>query len=270
MLPESAMSYAVADDGTRIAWSSHGTGRPVLLVMGLGADGSAWEPHLEHFAKRFRCIVLDNRGCGASDAPPGPYTTERMADDCAAVINAAGEEAAAVIGISMGGAIAQQLALRHRHRVSALILTASWAGPNAVSHDVFVELEAIRRLGEPLLLARRLQLLIWSPEVYVREANRLRHEREGATEFAMTEEGFAAQCTACRGHDVRARLGEVDVATLVTGGRFDVFTPFACAEELAREIPEATLVTFDGGHAHHWEELDRFNSTCEEFLHAHA
>lgn len=266
----SITNNTLVGDGTRIAWSSRGAGRPVLLVMGLGADGSLWEPHLGHLSARFRCIVLDNRGCGASDAPFGPYTTEQMADDCAAVIDAAGEKAAAVIGISMGGAIAQQLALRHPSKVTALVLTASWAGPNAVSEDVFAELEAIRRLGDPYLLTRRLQLLIWSPAVYMREASRLREERESATDFAMAEQAFAAQCAACRGHDVRARLAEISVPTLVTGGRFDVFTPFACAEELARELPDATLASFDGGHAHHWEELDRFNSTCEEFLNEYA
>lgn len=270
MLPESASGRAIAGDGTGIAWSSYGSGRPVLLVMGLGADGSAWQPHLERLALKFRCIVVDNRGCGSSEAPVGPYTTEQMADDCAAVITAAGEEAVAVIGISMGGAIAQQLALRHAPMVTALILASSWAGPNAVTEDVLTELEHIRRVGDPEMLARRLDLLIWSPNAYMSNATQLRAERAGVTDFAMAEHAFMAQSHACRHHNVRGRLDEISVPTLVTAGSFDVFTPLACSQELARHLPNASLVTFTGGHAHHWEELDPFNRTCEEFLDAHA
>nr|WP_306254935.1 alpha/beta hydrolase [Ornithinimicrobium cryptoxanthini] len=237
-----------------------------MLIMGVGADHTVWAQHVAHLKRSFRCVLLDNRGTGASDAPAGPYSTAQMADDAAAVLRAVGSEPAKVIGISMGGAIAQQLALRHRELVDRMVLTASWARMNPMSEDVFSELRDLRFLLSPGAFQRRLQLLIWSPPAYAERSGKLRAERDELVDEPMTASAFAAQVDACVDHDVCAALPGLDVPVLVTCGEHDVFTPIAAGLELAGLITGSAVERFAGGHAHHWEELNRYNLLCEEFL----
>ena len=117
----------VATNGIELAYTEHGDGEPLLLIMGLGADSSAWESHVAAYHKRYRCIAVDNRGVGASSTPVGPYSTGQMADDYAGLLEALDLGPVRVVGISMGGAIAQELALRHPELVERLVLVATWA-----------------------------------------------------------------------------------------------------------------------------------------------
>lgn len=256
-------------DGTTIAWTEQGTGRPLLLVMGLGATGLAWEPHVRSLARSFRCLILDNRGVGGSDAPAGPYSTSVMADDCAAVIRAAGYRTVSVIGISMGGAIAQNLALQHPTLVERLVVASSWARPNDFSEDVFEELRDLHSKLTPSEFERRLQLLIWSPEGYRARADQLRSDRAKLVSSSVNHVAFAAQCDACLSHDALAKLSSIAVPTLVTAGDRDAFIPISSSMEVADAVPSSRMEVFgDAGHAHHWEALDHFNTLCQEFLNA--
>src|SRR6266571_1404047 len=102
------MAYAESE-GAKIYWEAHGSGDPLLLIMGLGASLEAWDRIAPMLAMRYRTILFDNRGVGRSDVPSGPYSLETMADDAAAVLDAAGVESSHVFGASMGGMIAQEL-----------------------------------------------------------------------------------------------------------------------------------------------------------------
>src|SRR5438128_2110773 len=121
------MPYAIRD-GTRIYWTETGAGDPLLLIMGLGATHEWWYRLAPIVSERFRTIMHDNRGVGRSDVPPGPYSIADMADDAAAVLDAAGVDGAHVFGASMGGMIAQELVLRHPRRVRSLILGCTACG----------------------------------------------------------------------------------------------------------------------------------------------
>ena len=106
----------------KIAWERHGAGPPLLLIQGLGYARWGWEPVVEPLARSFDVILFDNRGIGESDAPPGPYSAAELAADAIQVLDEAGVERAHVVGTSLGGMIAQELALTYPARVNRLVL----------------------------------------------------------------------------------------------------------------------------------------------------
>jgi pimeloyl-ACP methyl ester carboxylesterase len=257
----------VAAGELRIGYREAGEGPPLLLIMGLGADGSLWEDHVAALRSRFRCIAVDNRGAGASSKPAGPYTTAAMADDHAAVMRALGLEGAGVIGISMGGAIAQELALRHPTMVTRMVLVSSWARCDGYLRELFANLAAVRATAPTEIFVQLLQLWIWAPEAFVARVDELAEARAIDPSLMVRVKPFAAQAAACASHDALDRLEAIGVPTLVTVGELDVFTPVRFSEALADRIPGAELRRFPGaGHVHHWEALDAFNDLLLEWM----
>src|SRR5712691_9994017 len=171
------MTYAESA-GAKIYWEEHGSGDPLLLIMGLGASLEAWDRIAPTLATRYRTILFDNRGVGRSDVPSGPYSLEMMADDAAAVLDAAGVEAAHVFGASMGGMIAQELALRHRARVRRLILGCTSCGGR---EGVRAEPEVIAALGARMTLPgmpREQAMWAMAPYIYDPSTPRERIEED--------------------------------------------------------------------------------------------
>src|ERR1700739_1362068 len=126
----------VENQGAKLYWDEQGSGEPLLLIMGLSYPSYMWHRSRPVLAHSYRTIALDNRGIGQSDVPPGVYSIPLMASDAAAVLNAAGAERAHVIGVSMGGMIAQEFALQYPGRVRSLILACTAAGgPTAVQAE---------------------------------------------------------------------------------------------------------------------------------------
>ena len=115
-------------DGVSLYWEERGAGDPLLLIMGLGVTLEGWSRLAAELADRYRIILFDNRGVGRSDVPPGPYAISTLAADVAAVLDAAGIDAAHVFGVSMGGMIAQEFALAYPSRVRSLILGCTTCG----------------------------------------------------------------------------------------------------------------------------------------------
>jgi len=125
------MAY-VESNGARIYWTEQGRGEPLLLIMGLGYPHEMWYRVAPVLAERYHVIMLDNRGVGRSDVPPGPYPIATMAADARAVLDAAGIDRAHVLGVSMGGMIAQEFTLQNPQRVAALVLgCTACGGPKA-------------------------------------------------------------------------------------------------------------------------------------------
>jgi pimeloyl-ACP methyl ester carboxylesterase len=258
-------SEAAVTDGLELAYTERGSGEPLVLIMGLGADRSAWELHVQAYEKRFRCFAVDNRGAGESPKPNGPYSTAEMADDYARLIRSIGEGPVRVAGISMGGAIAQELALRHPELVERLVLVSTWARCDEYTKEIFRHFSRMRGAAAPAEFMRLLQLWIWTPEYFNAHVEELQAVRDEPQ--TMPQHAFDGQCAACVGHDATGRLGGITVPTLITAGDRDIFTPLAFAEELHDQIPRSALKVFPGtGHAHHWEVLDEFNEYTTEWL----
>ena len=259
----------VDSNGTRIYYQERGEGEPLVLLMGFGADGNVWELHAAEYEKHFRCIILDNRGVGLSDQPKGPYSTSMMANDTAAVMDHLGIARAKVAGISMGGAIAQELALNHPDKVSCLVLISTWPVFNNYAKTVYQNLIKLRRTSKPDDFMELLQLWIFAPPYYEDNMADLKEGQAGAAanENPQTQDGFEGQLHACMNHDSVSRLHQIKVPTLVTIGSMDIFTPPPFSDILHEKIAGSVLETFPtGGHVHHWEDLERFNQVTRDFL----
>ncbi|MDC0671999.1 alpha/beta fold hydrolase [Nannocystis radixulma] len=238
---------------TRIYYEIGGRqdGPPLLLLRGLTRTIRHWGPLLDDLGTTFKTIALDNRGVGRSDKPYGIYSTRTMADDAAAVLAHAGIDRAAVFGISLGGAIAQEFALRHPERVTRLVLGCTRAsgkdGPPAKLSTVLTLLSGLW-LPEARALERTTPLVL-SPE-FLREHPEIVGEwQELAERFPTRRRALIGQLGAVLRHDTRDRLRTIAAPTLVISGDADRLIDVACSHALARAIPGARLELLPGaGH----------------------
>jgi pimeloyl-ACP methyl ester carboxylesterase len=232
----------VTSAGTNIYWEEEGAGEPLLLIMGLGATLEWWHRIRPALTARFRTILFDNRGVGRSDVPPAPYSIEQLADDAAAVLDAAAARRAHIVGISMGGYIAQELALRHPARVGSLVLgCTSCGGRDAVPADEEVRAALIARGS----MSR--EDAMWQMAPYTFDASTPRQviarEFETRLRTTVSNDGFFAQLQAIRvWPGALSRLHTIAVPTLVIHGETDRLVPPENAGILARAIPKARLV----------------------------
>jgi 3-oxoadipate enol-lactonase len=250
----------------RVAWERRGSGVPVVLVHGLGYARWGWEPVADALAERFEVVLLDNRGIGESDAPSGPYTVAEMAGDVARVMDEAGLEQAHVVGTSLGGMIAQELALSAPERVVKLVLVCTTpGGPNAAPMpDATVTLLAEAASLEPLVALRRFVENALAPHPPKEIVERILAHRVAT---AQPPAAWMAQAAAGAAFDAWDRLPEIAAPTLVVHGTADVVVAPANAALLAERIPSAGLEWFEGcGHLLFWEEPRRFVEVVGEFL----
>jgi 3-oxoadipate enol-lactonase len=251
--------------GVAIAWEEHGSGAPLLLVMGLGYGRWGWEPIFAPLAERYRLLVFDNRGYGESDVPPGPYTAAEMAGDALAVLDAAGVEHAHVLGASLGGAVAQELALRHRERVDRLVLAATMSGASNM-HPLpppTIQLMAEAPTLDPAIALRRFVENALAPEPEPALVERIVELR---TAHPPDPVGWAAQAGIWASFDSWEELPDVAVPTLVVQGEGDVVVDPRNAPLIAARIPGAELRLVPGGHLFFWNRPAAFVSLLREFL----
>src|SRR3954462_5936304 len=238
------MATATAPDGAWLHWRAEGSGEPLLMIMGLSGSSKAWYRLLPHTAKQAECIVFDNRGTGDSDAVTGPQSMRDMVADALAVLDAAGHESAHVMGVSMGGMVAQHLALDHRERVRSLILGCTTPGGRRGAPPWrLISATALR----PIVGATRTFPLV-APALYAEPTRRERPDRVredmrirlgDATDVRTT----LAQMAAISGHDTRRRLGELaGLPVTVIHGCDDALVPAEHGYELAQGIPGSSLV----------------------------
>jgi pimeloyl-ACP methyl ester carboxylesterase len=269
------MKRRLQSNGISLAYEERGSGDPLVLIMGLGAPGSVWEQHALEYEKHFRCFLVDNRGAGDSAKPEGEYTTAQMAEDYAGLIRGLNLGRVRVAGLSMGGGIAQELALRHPDLVRSIVMACAWARCGFYMRAVFEHFAKMRSVSRPEDFVQLLQLWIWTPGWMEEHADEiLAGQREAAEASARGEwmplHAFEAQCRACIQHDASAGLGKIGVPVLLTAGSDDIFVPMRCAEELHRLIAQSELRVFEGrGHVHHWEALEEFNQLTSNWLLAH-
>jgi pimeloyl-ACP methyl ester carboxylesterase len=252
--------FATALDGrTELYWESTGDGPPVLLVHGLGLSGGAWWRTVDALAPSMRVITFDHRGIGRSEALMPTFTTEAMADDAIAVLDALEIAEAHVYGISLGGMVAQQLALRHPDRVRSLVLGATQpGGRRAVRADDDVMRFFTRRAHMSHEEAAWASVPYnYGPRAREEQVDLIADDIERRLTNPFNEAAYRAQLFAAAMHNCFGRLGRIRAPTFIVHGAHDRVIPVANAHLLADGIPEARLrVLESAGHLYPTEESD--------------
>lgn len=250
-------------------YESHGKGDPLVMLPDLGNDVTSLWGQIPRLSQEYRCIAIDNRGVGRSSKASGVYTTKLMADDTVSVLNYLGIEKAHVLGISMGAAIAQEMAINHAHRVDKLALLGSWAKPDRYLLSLFELFKNVKRSVDPLTFDRELALWSFTRHYFETSYDELEKRQRAALDvpYPTPPMTFTRQAEACSTHDTQDRLSSVESDTLLLVGCQDIFTPRKFSDEMAERMPKASVsVVENAAHAAYWEQADSVNERVVEHL----
>ena len=267
--------------GIDLYYEEQGSGYPLLLIMGLAADSQAWLFQVPELAPHYRTITFDNRGVGRSSKPAGPYSIAAMADDAVGLLDALKIERAHVVGVSMGGMIAQELVLRHPARVRGLVLACTFPEPDDDIHKT--REQSLSELGgsvgadgkialdlskiDPMMVFQSLMPRVFNPAFLMSELPKLMQLFGGALQWGISLDAIMAQVEATIAHRTTDRLHQITAPTLVITGDSDNLIPPANSDILARAIPSAKLIKVPGGsHGFNFETPDLFNREVLDFL----
>jgi 3-oxoadipate enol-lactonase len=260
---------AIAEvNGQRLYHEVHGEGEPLLCVAGLSADTLVWIPQVQAFAEQHRTVIFDNRDVGQSSMAGGDYEIADMARDALALADQLELDAFHLLGVSMGGMIAQEMAAQAPERVRTLTLAVTYAAGSAYS----------RRVAE-VWGARVMQI---SREQHVDELMLLNHsegfyDNPDMVDFIRTAilnnphpqppDAFGRQLAACGRHDMRDRLAALTMPTHVIGGEYDILIPVWKQRAIAELIPGSKLTVLPGAaHGLSIERAEEFNAAVLGFI----
>lgn len=270
------MPYAKIDASNEIYYEVKGDGEPLVLIMGTGADRLAWAFQTPFFASQgYQVITPDNRGVGLTktNTKTEDYSVVLLAEDVIRVLDDAGVQRAHVGGMSLGSAIAQEIALRHPDRVASLQLHVTWAKSDHFLQYVFKNFQLLVDKADPQTLLEVATVWACSPALIADDA--LRNQwfaMRMANPNPPSREGHLGQWHADKNHDTLDRLPKIACPTLVTAGEIDALVPARYARQVADAIPGAVFHLFTGPRSSHLnciEMPEEFNRVCLEFLKKH-
>ena len=241
----------------------------VVLVNGLADDLLSWDFQVPALlAAGLRVLRFDNRGIGESDKPAGPYTSRMLADDAKGLVDHLGLTGFHLMGVSMGGMIAQEYALAYGGDLRSLTLGCTYAAPGEFCSRMFgMWADLAAGMGVPFVMR---DVSLWAftvPFFEQRTADALEFE-EAMAGLPMSLEAYLSQLNVIQQHDTTRRLGALDVPTLVLAGEEYILIPVRLSRRLHEAIPGARWATVPGGHACLWESPDPFNTAFIDFVRA--
>lgn len=256
--------------GIELHYERAGSGEPLLLIQGMSGTHVSWgEPFRSALEESFDVVAFDNRGIGLSERISEPFSIAEMADDTAELLERLEIESAHVVGISMGGMIAQELALANPGRLRSLTLGCTYCGGEGTR---LMPQESVEKLMAGMASGDRDQAIRAGYEVNLSPAFRADEDayaafHEMATRVPAAKQVIELQAQAIFGHDTSDRLGEITVPTLIIHGTVDGVLPFANGERIASLMPNARFeVLEDVGHMFWWEQPQR----SAELIREHA
>jgi 3-oxoadipate enol-lactonase len=265
-------SGTIKNNGQELYYEVHGEGAPLVLIMGIGYDATLWGLYqIPVLSKEFQVVAFDNRDVGRSSQATGPYTIADMADDVAGLMDGLHIEHAHMLGISMGGMIAQEFALRHPDRLDKLILSGTGAATGRAKFDPISIWNFVKQHDtEGLTFAAQQFLWLFSTD-FLRNHQAVDQTLAmlGSNPNPVSPEAYSRQASAYIQHDALDRIGNIKAATLVITGERDRLTPPWIGRELADAIPGAKFHLIDGPGSSHVVPLERpedFNKIVLSFL----
>ncbi len=245
-------------------------GETIVLVNGLADDLETWAFQMDDLlAAGHRVLRFDNRGVGSSSAPPGPYTTKLFADDCKALVDELGLTDFHLVGVSMGGMIAQEYAIAYGGDLRSLTLACTYAAPGPFCSRMFAMwADLAPQLGVPFVM-RDVTLWAFTVPFFEEREEELKEFEAAMADLPQPLEAYLAQLSSIRTHDTTGRLGQIAVPTLVVAGEEDILIPVRLSQRLHAGIEGAQWQTTKGGHACLWEHPSEFNQALLDFVNAH-
>jgi pimeloyl-ACP methyl ester carboxylesterase len=264
----------VQANGLDVNYEVQGEGEPLITIPYLAADQACYAFQVAEYAKHFTCYTVDLRGAGLSSKPAGDYTTELLAADIAAFMEAAGIESAHVFGLSLGAAVGMWLAAKHPDKVRSLSLHSAW---DATDPFLRVALESWRIMARGLDSVTEMVIAgifpwCFTPELYAARPEYI----DSLADFVRSRpmppvDAFMRQSEAALGHDASSILSAIQAPTLITFGEHDVVTSTRFAEPLTTAISGSELIVFaNAAHAPIYEITEEFNQRTLDFLLRHT
>jgi len=256
-------------NGIDIYYETHGGGDPLVLIMGLRRNAEWWYRQIPALSKHFEVLVFDNRGAGRTDKPKMDYSIRLFADDTAGLMEALGIREANILGVSMGGYIAQELALSYPDRVKRLALGCT--GPGG-ARAVLASPERLKKFTAnegltPEEILKKDMDIYFSDEYIKKNREKIKEFVEISLRYYQPPDAFERQFSACLRHDTVNRLSRIDVPTLILTGDDDPLVPPENSKILNALIPRSQLVFFPGKrHCFFIEEADQFNQRVTGFF----
>jgi pimeloyl-ACP methyl ester carboxylesterase len=239
----------------------------IVFIRGTGAAGNRWMPQVEAYQDQYRCVIFDNRGAGASSAPPPPYTVAQMADDTFELMDHLDISEAHLSGSSLGGAIALRMAADRPERVRTLQLHSSWLVTDGYAEYSLNLLKTLLVTGGIELYYEATIPLLFSPGFLGSRFDQVAGILEGMKRSAAAPDGLLGQMEANLSHDGRADAAAIVAPTLVTVGELDLLLPVQESRRLHEAIPGSQFHVFPaGGHLVTMESADDFNRLTLEWL----
>ena len=255
-------------NGQTLYYEVHGEGEPLLLVMGLAADTMAWALQVPAFSARYKTVIFDNRDVGRSSMADGPYEITDMAADALALADALELESFHLVGVSMGGAIAQEIALAAPERIRSLTLAVTFAAGGAWARKLSETWSA--RVRQMSLEQRVDELMLLNlSEAFFENAEGVAFLRDLMLQnpHPQSADAFARQLDASSRHNTRDRLSDLAMPIQVIGAEYDILVPFWKSRELSELIPDARLTVIDSSpHGANLERAEEFNRLVLEFV----
>ncbi len=254
----------------KLYYEVHGSGRPLVFFSGLSGGAWSWFMQIPYFKDRYKVIVFDNRGAGRSSKPPGPYSMADFASDAASILNHLSFNSVYIVGVSMGGMIAQQFALMFPERVIAMVLGCTHCGKSRripPSPDVLETLMKNDGLSHEEIIDKNIPLL-FNP-VFVKDNPDIieQYKKASLSMPPQPPDAFSAQLAAIQNFDVCEELTSITSRVLIFTGTEDILVPPENSKILKELIRNSTLIEFNGaGHAIHIERADEFNKKIDEFF----